>query len=251
MILVFAAMQPEVSACLGWMREYRQTEIEGFAALEADGAIICQTGLGRRAKDAAEALIARFPPDAVLSVGVAGGLASRLDVGDVVMCERSDHESHRAGGKQETVHSDSRLLGAALGAAKGLGLPVSKGTSLTVDVAAWGPAEKSAHHSWKGHDIVEMESFWIGEAAARHDVPFLAIRTISDCSSDELVQTYGVSEDGTFDSERFLQYAREHPESAALLAAQAERSRVALGNLAIVLAGFLPPLVQHFHGGER
>lgn len=250
MILVFAAMQPEVSACLGWMREYRQTEIEGFPALEADGAIICQTGLGRRAKDAAEALITRFPPDAVLSVGVAGGLVSRLEVGDIVMCQRIDHESQRAGGRQETVHTDSRLLGAALGAAKGLGLPVSKGTSLTVDEAAWSVAEKSAHHSWKGHDIVEMESFWIGDAATRHDAPFLAIRTVSDSAGDELVQTYGVNEDGTFDSERFLQYAREHPESAPLLAAQAERSRLALGNLAIVLAGFLPPLVQHFQGGE-
>jgi adenosylhomocysteine nucleosidase len=250
-ILVFAAMQPEVGACLGWMRQYRQTEIEGFPALQADGAIICQTGLGRRARIAAEALIERFRPGAALSVGVAGGLVSRLEVGDVVMCQRIDHESHRAGGKQESVVSDSRLLGVALGAAKGLGLPVSKGTSLTVDVAAWGPAEKSAHHSWKGHDIVEMESFWIGEAAARHNVPFVAIRTISDCAGDELVQTYGVKEDGTFDTERFLEYAREHPESAPLLAAQAERSRVALGNLAIVLAGFLPPLVQHFHGGER
>ena len=249
MILVFAAMQPEVSACLGWMREYRQTEIEGFPVLEADGAIICQTGLGRRAKDAAEALITRFPPDAVLSVGVAGGLASRLEVGDVVMCERIDHESHRGKGREKSVQSDSRLLGAALGAAKGLGLPVSKGTSLTVDEAAWSVSEKSAHHSWKGHDIVEMESFWIGDVAARHDAPFLAIRTISDCAADELVQTYGVNEDGTFDSEQFLQFVREHPESAPLLAAQAEKARLALGNLAIVLAGFLPPLIQHFHVG--
>jgi nucleoside phosphorylase len=172
-------------------------------------------------------------------------------VGDIVMCERIDHESHRAGGRQKGIYSDSRLLGAALGAAKGLGLPASKGTALTVDEIAWSPAEKSAHHSWKGHDIVEMESFWIGEAAARHDVPFLAIRTVSDCAGDELVQTYGVNEDGTLDSERFLEYAREHPESVTLLAAQAERSRLALGNLAVVLAGFLPPLVQHFHQGER
>jgi adenosylhomocysteine nucleosidase len=249
-ILVFAAMQPEVSACLGWMREYRQTEIEGFPVLEADGAVICQTGLGRRAEGAANALIERFRPGAVLSVGVAGGLASRLEVGDIVMCERIDHESRRGKGKEETVHSDARLLGAALGAAKGLGLPVSKGTSLTVDLAAWGPAEKSAHHSWKGHDIVEMESFWIGEAAARQGIPFLTIRTISD-GADHQLPGYSMKEDGSFDEQKFMEYARKHPESAPLLAAQAERSRVALGNLAIVLAGFLPPLIQHFHGGER
>jgi adenosylhomocysteine nucleosidase len=248
-ILVFAAMQPEVSVCLGWMREYRNTEIAGFPVLEADGAVICQTGLGRRAKDAADAVIARFPAGAVLSVGVAGGLSPRLEVGDVVMCERIDHESHRGKGKEETVHSDSRLLGAALGAAKGLGLRASKGTAITVDEVAWGPAEKSTHHSWKSHDIVEMESFWIGEAAEEKKIPFLAIRTVSDCSGDEITQTNAVQEDGTIDAERFLAFAREHPEAAPSLAAQAERSRLALGNLAIVLAGFLPPLVQHFHGG--
>ncbi len=249
MILVFAAMQPEISACLGWVRQYRNTEIAGFPVIEADGAVICQTGLGRRAKDAADAVMARFPAGAVLSVGVAGGLSSRVKVGDVIMCDRIDHESHRGQSKEETVRSDSRLIGAALGAARGLGLPASKGSAITVDEVAWGPAEKSSHHSWKGHDIVEMESFWIGEAAAQHETPFLAIRTISDCAGDEITQTLAVQEDGTVDAEKFLAYAREHPEAAPSLAAQAERSRVALGNLALVLAGFLPPLVQHFHGG--
>jgi adenosylhomocysteine nucleosidase len=247
-ILVFAAMQPEVSACLGWMREYRNTEIAGFPVLEADGAVICQTGLGRRAKDAADAVIARFSAGAVLSVGVAGGLSRRLEVGDIVMCERIDHESHRGKGKGKTVRSDTRLLGAALGAARGLGLPASKGTALTVDEVAWGPAEKSTHHSWKSHDIVEMESFWIGEAAARQGIPFLTIRTISD-GADHQLPGYSMKEDGSFDEQKFMEYVREHPEAAPLLAAQAERSRLALGNLAIVLAGFLPPLVQHFHGG--
>jgi hypothetical protein len=94
-----------------------------------------------------------------------------------------------------------------------------------------------------------MESFWIGEAAARRGIPFLTIRTISD-GADHQLPGYSMKEDGSFDEQKFMEYVREHPESAPLLAAQAERSRVALGNLAIVLAGFLPPLIQHFHGTE-
>ncbi len=252
MILIFAAMQTEVSACLSWLREYRETDVSGFPVLETEGAVICQTGLGPRAKDAAEAVIARYPSSVVLSIGVAGGLSSKLDCGDVVICERVDHESHRKTRAWKAgVPCDPRLVSAALAAAKGMGLSASKGTSLTVDEPAWSEDDKSAHHDWKKHDIVEMESFWIGDAATRADVPFLAIRTVSDAAGHALPNTGAMQPDGSFDQEAFLTYVREHPEAAELIAQTAERARPAFGNLAIVLAAFVPPLIEHFATGVR
>jgi len=245
-------MQTEVGTCLGWLREYRQDEVAGFPVLEANGAVICQTGLGRRAKDAADAVIGRYPSSVVLSIGVAGGLSPKLECGDVVICERVDHESHRKSRAWKAgVSCDARLVAAAMAAATGMGLPASKGTSLTVDEPAWTETEKSAHHDWKKHEIVEMESFWIGEAASRAGVPFLAIRTVSDAADHALPQTGAMQADGSFDQERFLEYIREHPESAELVAQMADRARPAFGNLAIVLAAFVPPLVQHFETGVR
>lgn len=252
MILIFAAMQTEVGTCLSWLREYREAEVDGFPVLEAEGAVICQTGLGRRAKEAADAVIARYPSSVVLSIGVAGGLSPRLECGDVIICERVDHESHRKSRAWKAgVTCDPRLLAAALAAAKGMGLPASKGTSLTVDEPAWSEEHKSAHHDWKKHDIVEMESFWVGDAATRADVPFLAIRTVSDAADHALPNTGAMQPDGSFDQARFLEYIREHPEAAELVAQTAERARPAFGNLAIVLAAFVPPLVQHFESGVR
>lgn len=252
MILIFAAMQTEVSACLGWLREYQQNEVGGFPVLEANGAVICQTGLGRRAKDAADAVIARYPSSVVLSIGVAGALAPRLECGDVIICERVDHESHRKSRAWKAgVPCDARLVAAALAAATGMGLPVSKGTSLTVDEPAWTETDKSAHHDWKKHDIVEMESFWVGEAATRAGVPFLSIRTVSDAASHAQPNTGAMQPDGSFDEERFLEYVREHPETAELVGLMAERARPAFGNLAIMLAAFVPPLVEHFETGVR
>ena len=86
------------------------------------------------------------------------------------------------------------------------------GSSLTVDEAAWGPAEKAAHHAWKRHEIVEMESFWIGEAAAKRGIPFLTARTISDTAEHQLLQTGAMREDGTFDVSVFQAWSQAHPE---------------------------------------
>lgn len=248
MIAVFAAMQPEVSACLGWAKHVRTSEIDGFPVSEIDGGVVCQTGIGPRARDAAEAVLDRRQASVVLSLGVAGGLSQKAEVGAVVVCDRIDHESHRHAGVDATVLSDPNLLTAATAAARGMGLPVHTGSSITVDEAAWGPDEKAAHHAWKGHDIVEMESFWIGEAAARRGIPFLTVRTISDNADDSLIKTEAMRPDGTFDQQTFIDYIRDHPEVAPLVARQYEAGKVAFGNLSIFCAAFLPPLAQHFAG---
>jgi adenosylhomocysteine nucleosidase len=245
-IAIFAAMRPEVATCLGSIGEYTEFAPEGFPLIEAQDIIICQTGIGPRSRQAADAVISSRSPGAVLSIGVAGGLAPHITAGEVVVCDHVDHESHRDGDRQESVFSDERLIEVAIAAGKGLNLPISRGSSITVDEAAWGPAEKAAHHSWKAHDIVEMESFWIGEAAARYDAPFLCVRTISDTAEDTLLQTYAMDEHGNFDQQRLVEYIREHPDHAPLIVAQSERGRAAFTNLAILMAGLLPPLAQHF-----
>jgi nucleoside phosphorylase len=245
-ITVLAALQPEISACLGSLEIKRETTIAGFPAFETDGAVLCQSGMAMRAREAAEAVIASVSPAAVLSVGIAGGLHADLAGGHVVLCERIDHESHRESGIEQTVFSDPRLIEAGEAVAGGMGLPFLRGSSLTIDAVAHGPEAKAHHHAWKAHDIVEMESYWVGEAAARHNIPFLAVRTISDTATDTLHRTGAMSDDGTFDQERFLSYMREHPEAAADVARMAEVSRLAITNLAIVMAGLLPPLIQHF-----
>jgi len=247
-IAIFAAMESEVSVALQWAKNVRRTEVDGFPLSEAKGLVVCQTGIGPRAREAAVTVVGRTSPAVVMSVGVAGGLSPKHSVGDVILCERIDHESHRADERDDSVFSDERLMEAAMAAGKGLGLSISFGSSLTVDEAAWGPAEKAAHHSWREHDVVEMESYWIGEIAALHGLPFIAIRTISDNAGDELLKTGAVDLSGNFDRERLLAYVREHPEHAAAIAAQGEAARGAFNNLAIICAAFIPPVAQHFAG---
>ncbi len=246
MIAVFAAMDTEVRAALSWASNIRESDAAGFPVYEVDGAVVCRTGIGPIAKDAARAALESYPSAIALSLGVAGGLSPKIDAGEVVVCIRIDHESHRTEAVDATVVCDSNLVEAAQAAARGMNLPSIMGSSVTVDEAAWGPEEKAAHHAWKGHDIVEMESFWIGQEAALRGLPFLAVRTISDHHGDTLVNTGAMRPDGTFDQEIFLEYIREHPEAQPIIARQYEAGRLAFTNLSIFCAAFLPPLAQHF-----
>jgi hypothetical protein len=116
---------------------------------------------------------------------------------------------------------------------------------VTVDTVAWGPEEKAALRASGAPDIVEMESFWIGQTAAARGLPYLAIRAVSDDASNRLVEIPGLFDDrGRVDSASLLEFTRQHPEVIPELAAQHERGGLALANLGRFLQAFLPRLQE-------
>lgn len=242
MIAIFAAMDTEVGACFSGSPPPACSDIGGFPLYGAGDVIVCKTGIGRRSELAAEAVLERYSPRIALSVGVAGGLAPGVSVGDLVVCRNVDHESHRHADETTSVFCDERLIREAREIAKSLDLPVCEGSSLTVDEAAWGPDQKAAHHAWKRHDIVEMESFWIGEAAVKRGMMFLTARTISDSADHQLLQTGAMREDGTFDAAAFQAWAQVNPHLMQEFAKSVAGARIAFGNLTRFLTAFVPQL---------
>ncbi|HUF54406.1 MAG TPA: hypothetical protein VMR52_11630 [Dehalococcoidia bacterium] len=236
MIAIFAAMESEIAACPKWIRSGETKTIEGVRVSQGENAIVCQTGIGReQAQQAAAVVLSQYATSAVLSVGVAGGLAPGIEIGEVVICTHVDHESHRQTDTEQTIYADQRLFEVAQQVARDVDLAVRQGTSLTVDEVAWGPAEKAAHHAWKSHDIVEMEGFWIAEASSRRGLPFLAVRAISDTHEDSLPNLGVMRPDGSLDQEKFLTVLKERPETGAQLSAIAQNSRTAHTHLAAYL----------------
>ena len=245
MILVFTAMTPETDACLGWAPAPRQRRVAGYPVFETGDVAVCQTGLGRRAKDAADAVLAQYSPSAVLSAGTAGGLRPGLPVGSIVLCEHIHHADMRAGHiEPQPARSDPALVAAALEVAARLGLPAGRGSSVTVDEPAWGPAEKCDLHEWMKHDVTEMESYWIGKSAESAGVPYLAVRATSDAAGDELPRYPGLNADGTLDPTVFQAYCRENPHLIPAYAAQGERARIAIGNLTLLMSELLPAIAS-------
>lgn len=255
MIAVFAAMDAEVQPLLRAAALRGSGEAAGFPLTHADfegrRALVCRTGLGRRAAEAAEAVLARFSLSAALSIGTAGGLSPALGAGDVVICERVSALAGASPSGAESVVADPGLLAAAMKAGEQAGLTVRVGRSLTVDSVVWGAKDK-ARLKWRvGGDIVEMESYWVGRAARERGIPFLAVRVVSDGADDTLIEIPGlVGEDGNIDYSRFLPYVQQHPEHAPLLARNAERSRRAIESLERFAAAFLPAALDAAGGDE-
>ncbi len=242
MILVFAAQESEVRACFGGGAIGPSRAIAGFPVYEANGLAVCQTGLGRRSHDAATSVLEHFRPEAVVSVGTAGGLNLALRAGQLVVCSHVHHARMRGALEETPASSDERLVTLALEVARGAEIEARIGSAVTVDEVAWTSSDKADLHAWMRHDVVEMESYWIGKAASQAGLPYLALRVVTDQAADELVETPAISLDGTFDPGAFQTWIKDHPEYIPMFAGQAERSRRGLGTLARFLSAFLPRL---------
>ncbi|MET3825755.1 hypothetical protein ABIC16_001448 [Sphingomonas sp. PvP055] len=138
----------------------------------------------------------------VLSCGVAGALDPALRAGDVVVGTLAPTSFPGEGrGPVEEQKSLSRgaslqpppLLGPSLRRGSALvewllqTLPdAHRGTFLGVDSIIGSVAKKTALHAVTGAIAVDMESHIAARVAARHDLPFAIVRTISDSADHAL-----------------------------------------------------------------
>ncbi len=250
MIAMFAAMPYEVEACLGVLAPARDASLGGFAVKRGDLGLVCHTGMGRVAERATRSVLEHVSPRVVLSIGTSGGLNRDLRVGDVVLCDRVDWASQPpTGAPTGTVRADGQLIAIAREAGREAPLSVRIGGSVTVDEVAWGPEEKRRLRDWGGHDIVEMESYWVGRAAAAFDLPFLAVRVVTDDADATIPDVAGLmNDDGTMNQQVLLAYTAEHPEAIQVLADMHRKGGIALDRLRAFLGEFLPRCARALPG---
>ena len=245
MIGVFAAMQSEVDVCPPAVRAAGQRTVGRYTVFEGTSGFVCRTGIGPIAEEAARLAIDHMSPRAVLSVGTCGGLNHELPSGDIVLCGHLHEWSESPPDEPHAVRADERLLSAALEAAKSTGISARKGGSVSVDEPAWGPDEKRALREWMGHDIVEMESYWIGRAAAERSLPYLAIRVITDGHDETVPNIPGlIDPEGNVDQSKLIEYTTAHPEVVPVLAQMHNRGGRALANLRAFLDAFIPAIAR-------
>ncbi|SEP50701.1 hopanoid-associated phosphorylase [Rhodospirillales bacterium URHD0017] len=126
----------------------------------------------------------------VISIGIAGALATGLKPGDWVVAD-----AVRDGDDILPVDGDwtARLLARLPGA--------KQGTLLGVDTVAATAAEKGALRRISGAIAVDMESHRAARVARRHGLPFTAARVISDAAHRTLppAARVGMRADGGVD----------------------------------------------------
>jgi len=155
------------------------------------GAVLAVAGLAREARIAAgpgvetiqaagnpallRALLDARPPRglrAVVSFGIAGGLDPALQPGDIVVCTHLDAQARFPADFDLVRRLSERLNGAPDRVVTG-GLAGS-------DVAVMAVADKAALRARTGALAVDMESHVAAAYAARHALPFAAIRVVCD-----------------------------------------------------------------------
>jgi adenosylhomocysteine nucleosidase len=143
--------------------------------LKGRGIVSVHSGVGREnAAAAAAALIAGHHPTWVISAGLAGGLQSNVNRGEIVM-------------PSAIVAEDGRRLAIDLRMSAGdqpSGLHV--GPLLTMDRVAFKAEQKRQLGKQHGALAVDMETLGVAEVCQHEKQRFLAVRIISDGVDDEL-----------------------------------------------------------------
>ena len=151
-------------------------------------AVLVKTGMGKeRAESATKIMLERYPVSAIISLGFAGALAPELNIGDVVVCStlHCAHQSENKWISGGLCASDTHLLSLVSQdleeiAASSLGSSVSVLELEASTKQLPGLAETLNVH------IVEMESYWIASIALDRQIPFIAIRSISDTMTESV-----------------------------------------------------------------
>ena len=213
-VAILGAFDEEVAILEGQLVNPKAHTIEGIqiltGTLNEQNVIIARTGVGKvNAAMTATLVIQHFRPNQVIFTGVAGGLNPDLQIGDIVIAQRTaQHDLGRLesaeienvgvrnpiNGKRNPVFfpADPELLQVTETALADIKLNpfqtpqgqrhprIIKGTVVTGDIFVAFDAKKTALHKNLSADAVEMEGAAVAQICWQQDVPCLVIRSLSD-----------------------------------------------------------------------
>lgn len=204
---IIGAMEEEVAA-LRQKGEQITAKTIGFMdfymiSLSGKQLVVVQSGIGKvNAAICAQLLIDHFGVDAVINVGVAGGLADGIHIGDIVVSksvQEWDMDASALGDPAGTIPrmevsifpADETLVRLALDSAKVLeGKQVLEGHIVSGDKFVASDQEKQYLKKQFHGDCVEMEGAAVGHTCYVNKVPFVILRSISDAADDHGSMSY-------------------------------------------------------------
>ena len=184
--------------------------------------VIVKSGVGKvNAALCTQILIDQFTPDYIVNTGIAGGIASGLSIGDVIIgIEFVQHDfdvtafGHAKGylcndenPAQPTVfHADARLVYALENAAirKLSSAHIRKGRIATGDIFVSSTERKREIRKEFNALAAEMEGAAIAQTAVINSIPFAAVRVVSDLANGEAADSYDLFEKKAADLSAFV-----------------------------------------------
>jgi len=195
MMVVVGALRRELEPFRRLIESPQDDRVDNMVFTEgrADGVPVAlvQFGIGReRAQAAVRAAVERYRPRLIVSAGFSGGLSTDIEGGDLVLAQQIFAVERPVNGSQPNdmppIAIDRGLLDAcAITLEEGL-MRYTVGNIVSVQQAMPSPREKDRLSRTTPALLVDMESYWIAEAARQAGVPFLAARVASDELGDTL-----------------------------------------------------------------
>ena len=195
--LVVAAMEEEIAAFRGRLAEVVTVSVKNarvsVGRYRGTRVALAVTGDGERnARRGLAGVLAALPVREVLVVGVAGALSPGLKVGDLVVCERVLAEDGLE------VHAADERLVARFARVPGC----QRGLTVTARDVADSAARKQgllglAEATVGGTPLstVDLESAVFATTAARAQLPWVVLRSVSDLASEGLPPLLNASRD--------------------------------------------------------
>jgi hypothetical protein len=94
-------------------------------------------------------------------------------------------------GLRRAFEADPDLVILGRSAAHRLGTPVHVGTVVTGNQAIFSTSRKRWLRQTFGAQVVEMETAAVAQTAIAHELPWVAVRAVSDTADDDLVLDFG------------------------------------------------------------
>lgn len=202
---IIFAMEEELNEFLKLIKESNKNTIYDILVYEVDFCdkrlYLALSGVGKvNSARCTQILIDKYPLDLIINIGVAGGVSSLLNIGDIVIADRLvQHDfditafNHKKGyipNVGDHIKVDDNLLRCSLSIAKEKEINYHVGTIASGDIFCTEESMSKKINDKFNALCVEMESASVAQVAYLCHVPYLIIRSISDVPGKENVTTY-------------------------------------------------------------
>lgn len=201
MIGIIGAMASEVDGLKNKMTDMKTETFSGidFCSGKVCGRkiVVAQAGVGKvNAAVTAQTMILKYGVGAVINIGVAGGIEESLKIGDMVVAERvvehdmdttavGDEPGFISGINRVYMDCDSKMVREIADCANETGVHTVCGTIASGDIFVAGSAVRNRISELFGAAAAEMEGAAIGHVCTMNDIPFVVLRSMSDCANDD------------------------------------------------------------------
>ena len=193
---IIGAMEKETDALISQMEDTEETVTAGIryvtGTLMGRKVVLSRCGIGKvHAAMCAVGMIERYHPDAVLNIGVAGGLLPELHIGDIVVAQNAvqhdadtsalgDPVGYVSGLPGVYMPADGALAEKILLAAREEGLACVQANITTGDQFIDSLDKKRYLASQFGAGACDMEGGAVAQVCLESGTPYAAFRAISD-----------------------------------------------------------------------